>query len=98
MDDPVIPPATRAQFRFAEIREDISTRLWPINQGMSSSVFNALMDQMALLQFNCEQRGLETMVEGDRRLGDPDRRFPASVLLPKRPAMPEQPEADETPR
>lgn len=74
------PPLTSsAQLRLATIRAEISGRLWSINQGMTSPVFNGLMDQMALLQFNCEQR---VMVEGpaDRRLGDLDRRSPAKEV------------------
>ena len=64
----------RAQQRIAAIREEISTRLWPVNSGMSSDMFNDLMDRMALLQYNFEQRVFEDGREGDRRLGELDRR------------------------
>ncbi len=64
----------RAQQRIAAIREEISTRLWPVNSGMSSEMFNDLMDRMALLQYNFEQRVVEDGREGDRRRGELDRR------------------------
>lgn len=63
----------RAQLRVAVIREDISTRLWRVNAGMSSLMFNELMDSMALLQFNGEQTRCQQLREGDRRLGTMDR-------------------------
>ena len=49
--------------RLAAIRDDISTRLWRINAGMSSVRFNALIDNMALVQFDGERR----VQVGDRR-------------------------------
>lgn len=62
-----------AQARLAAIREDISTRLWPVNAEMSSEDFNELMDQMALLQLRFEYRAGE-VPPINRRLGAPDRR------------------------
>ena len=64
----------RAQQRIAAIREEISARLWPVNSGMSSEMFNELMDRMALLQYTFEQRVVEDGREGDRRRGELDRR------------------------
>ena len=64
----------RAQQRIAAIREEISSRLWPVNSGMSAEMFNDLMDRMALLQYNFEQRVVEDGREGDRRRGELDRR------------------------
>ena len=76
-DDSDAADAARWQRRLAEMREDISTRLWPIMQGMSSVRFNALMDQMALLQFNGERTSCAVnLVEVNRRLGTSDRRNP----------------------
>ncbi len=74
MDEPTPADILRWQSRLAEIREDISTRLWPVNQDMSSASFNELMDQMAALQLNCERRIAEGTLEGDRRVGQLDRR------------------------
>ena len=69
-------PAHLRLARLVEIREDISTRLWHINAGMSSERFNALMDGMALLQYNCERRVESGFDDAERREGPPDRRFP----------------------
>ncbi len=74
MSDPTPTDVKRAQVRLAEIREDISTRLWPVNSGMSSDMFNDLMDRMALLQYNFEQRVAQEGREGERRQGELDRR------------------------
>lgn len=63
--------------RIAWIREDISTRLWHVNAGMSSERFNELMDGMALLQYNCERRVSGGFDDEDRRSGIVDRRGPA---------------------
>ena len=66
------PLDERAQRRLAEIRAEISSRLWPVNAGMSSASFNELMDQMARLQLNFELRaGTEPV---DTRAGAGDRR------------------------
>ena len=70
--------------RLAGIREDISSRLWPIMTGMSSGDFNMLMDGMALLQYNCEARVSAGYRESERREGLPDRRLttlPNKLLL-----------------
>ena len=64
----------RAQARFATIRAEISTRLWPVNAGMSSESFNELMDQMALLQLNFELRAAAGPGTIDTRAGSGDRR------------------------
>ena len=64
----------RAQQRIAAIREEISTRLWPVNSGMNAEMFNDLMDRMALLQYNFERRTIEDGLDGDRRRGELDRR------------------------
>jgi hypothetical protein len=80
MDTPTPAELKRAQSRLAAIREDISTRLWPVNAGMSSHAFNELMDQMALLQFTFEQRVAHDHLVIDRRLGAPDRRELDAVL------------------
>ena len=70
---PALSP--RAQSRLAEIRADISLRLWPVNASMSSADFNALMDQMAMLQLNFEWRAAaSTPGEIDTRAGAGDRR------------------------
>ncbi|CAN5908007.1 hypothetical protein BH11GEM2_BH11GEM2_35010 [soil metagenome] len=74
MDEPTPADILRAQVRLAEIREDISSRLWNVNQGMSSASFNEVMDQMAVLQFSCERRIVEGALDGERRLGQLDRR------------------------
>jgi hypothetical protein len=84
MDTPTPADLKRAQFRLAVIREDISTRLWPVNAGMSSHAFNELMDQMALLQFTFEQRVAHDHLAIDRRLGVPDRRELDAVLRARR--------------
>ena len=63
----------RAHIRLASIREDISTRLWPVNAGMTSPDFNELMDQMALLQFNGEERVADEHRALDRHRGQSDR-------------------------
>ena len=80
MDDKSAAASAVAQARLATIREDISSRLRSVNQGMSSVEFNALMDQMALLQLKFEQRAAEEMVEIDRRIGEADRRADANLL------------------
>jgi hypothetical protein len=80
MVSPTLAQIERAQLRLASIRDDISSRLWHINAGMASDVFNGLMDQMALLQFNCEQRVADEHRTIDRRLGEPDRRALAALL------------------
>ena len=67
MDNRTAANTLRARDRVAEIREDISTRLWRVNQGMSSASFNELMDEMALLQFRCERRFAEDRVAVDRQ-------------------------------
>ncbi len=87
--------SSSAQLRLAAIRAEISGRLWSINRGMSSAVFNELMDQMALLQFNCEQR---VIVEGpaERRVGDLDRRSPAKEFLVRPVAELIKPDIEET--
>ena len=65
----------RAQLRLAEIRADISSRLWPVNAGMSSATFNELVDQMARLQLNFELRAAAINAgEIDTRAGPHDRR------------------------
>lgn len=69
MYEPTPADILRSQLRLAAIREDISTRLWPVNQGMSSVSFNELMDQMAVLQFCSERRICEGILDEDRRLG-----------------------------
>jgi hypothetical protein len=68
----------RAQSRLAEIRADISTRLWPVNAGMSAADFNVLMDQMSRLQLNFELRAAANISDQiDTRAGERDRRrFP----------------------
>ena len=69
------PLTERAQLRLAEIRADISSRLWPVNAGMSSAVFNELVDQMARLQLNFELRAAASNAgELDTRAGPRDRR------------------------
>jgi hypothetical protein len=94
MDVPSSADIRRAQVRVAAIREDISTRLWGINAGMSSLMFNDLMDRMALMQFTCEQRYSEQVCEGDRRLGLLDRRSLDTLLSPGRPKVDEAPKED----
>ncbi|CAN5905966.1 hypothetical protein BH11GEM1_BH11GEM1_05970 [soil metagenome] len=94
MDAPSTAEIRRAQLRVAAIREDISTRLWPVNAGMSSLMFNDLMDRMALLQFNCERRYSEQLREGDRRLGLIDRRSLGSILSARRSKVDEAPKED----
>lgn len=86
--------SSSAQLRLATIRADISGRLWSINAGMTSSVFNGLMDQMALLQYNCEQR---VIVEGsaERRSGHLDRRSPAKEFLVRTVEPPVEPHIDK---
>lgn len=74
MNDPTPAEIKRAQLRVAAIREEISGRLWPVNSGMSTDMFNDLMDRMALLQYNFEQRIVEEGREGERRRGELDRR------------------------
>ncbi|MDB4913754.1 MAG: hypothetical protein JWM95_1398, partial [Gemmatimonadetes bacterium] len=61
-----------------------SSRLWSVNTGMSSPVFNALMDQMALLQFNSEQRVAAEYVAIERRIGTSDRRGLDAMIQPRR--------------
>lgn len=74
MDAPISDELKRAQLRIAEIREDISSRLRPVNSGMSVDVFNDLMDRMTLLQYNFEQRVMTEGRDGERRRGELDRR------------------------
>lgn len=74
MIDPTPADIKRARLRIAAIREDISSRLSSVNAGMSTDMFNDLMDRMALLQYNFEQRVVEEGREGDRRRGELDRR------------------------
>lgn len=90
---PTPPPLTeRAQVRLAEIRTDISTRLWPVNIGMSSASFNELMDQMSLLQLRFElsssgARPVDTRRgPNDRRVGPPA--APSSETPPGDPPTP----------
>ena len=65
----------RSRARFAEIRAEISGRLWPVNSGMSSEAFNELMDQMARLQLNFELRDAAGMAgQVNTREGPSDRR------------------------
>ena len=45
----------RNRARLATIREDISSRLWPVTAGMTSGSFNELVDQMARIQLQGEQ-------------------------------------------
>ena len=71
----------RAQARLATIREEISTRLWSVNAGMSSSDFNELIDQMALLQFSFEYRDRKPP-RVDRRLGVGERRSHDEAIEP----------------
>ena len=78
----------RAETRIAAIREDISGRLWSVNQGMCRVSFNELMDNMALLQFNFERRIAEEGMDGDRRIGQADRRTLFAQLDPKRVTRP----------
>lgn len=72
----------RAQARFAAIRSDISTRLWPVNVGMSSASFNELMDQMAMLQLNFEVRAAAGPGSIETRAGAADRRGASSFAPP----------------
>lgn len=88
MDAPSAAEIRHAQLRVAAIREDISTRLWSVNAGMSSPMFNELMDRMALMQFNFEQRYSEQLRESDRQLGLLDR--PSLGAMPS----PHQPNVD----
>ena len=61
--------------RLAEIRADISTRLWPVNAGMSSQDFNELIDQMSQLQWNFELRAAASnSSQIDTRASASDRR------------------------
>src|SRR5258708_932118 len=85
----------RAQLRLTEIREDISSRLWSVNAGMSSLDFNALMDQMALRQFTFEQRARDDMQAVDRRLGQGDRRSVMGLLGPSRLAAANEPGGED---
>ena len=71
----------RAQRRLAEIRAEISSRLWPVNAGMSSESFNELMDQMARLQLNFELRAGAGTAPVDTRAGVGDRRAPGDADL-----------------
>ena len=80
MDVPTPADLKRAQSRLALIREDISTRLWPVMQGMSSPRFNELMDLMALQQYKGEQRTMDNHRALDARLAQADR-FTLGVLL-----------------
>ena len=76
MDSPPQYDVRRAHSRLAAIREDISSRLWHVTEGMSRIAFGELMDQMALLQFNFEQRAKDEYLAIDRRMGQSDRRLP----------------------
>ena len=53
-------PADRQRFRarLATIRENISSRLWPVTAGMTSASFNELVDQMARIQL-CGEQGAD---------------------------------------
>ena len=84
MDVPTPADDKRARCRLASIREDISTRLWPVMQGMSSPSFNELMDHMALLQFRGEQQTVDDHCALERRLGQADRRTLGVLLRPGR--------------
>ena len=92
MDVTIPGDARRAQNRLASIREDISTRLWPVMQGMSSPSFNELMDHMAQLQFQGEQRTVDEHRALDRRLGMADRRTLGILLTPGRLIVAGEPE------
>ena len=74
MNAPSPAELKRAQLRIAAIRENISSRLAPVNADMSPEMFSDLMDRMALLQYNFEQRVVEEGRAGDRRRGELDRR------------------------
>lgn len=75
MNAPTPAEIKRAQLRIAVIREDISSRLLPVNSGMSAEMFDDLMDRMALLQYNFERRTAEEVRDGERRRGEMDRRI-----------------------
>lgn len=90
MQTPSSADIARAQLRVAAIRVEISSRLWSVNQGMNRFKFNELMDQMALLQFNCERRTIEETRDGERRLGQPDRRTLSALLKPSRRVVAEE--------
>ena len=92
MDVPTPADLKRAQCRMAVIRDDISTRLWPVMQGMSSPSFNELMDHMALLQFRGEQQTMDDHRALDRRLGQADRRTLGVLLRPGRLLVAGEPE------
>jgi hypothetical protein len=94
MDVPSSAEIRRAQVRVAAIREEISARLWRVNAGMSSLMFNDLMDRMAVMQFTCEQRYSEQPREGDRRVGSFDRRLLDSLLSPSEPTSDAAPKKD----
>ena len=81
-DRPPTMLSERALVRLAEIRSDISARLWPVNAGMTSESFNELMDQMALLQLNFELRAAAGNAQVDTRAGVKDRRGQAAVAPP----------------
>lgn len=95
MPSPTNADDVRAKLRIAEIREDISTRLWSINRGMSSAVFNSLLDDMARLQFSFEERAAAGMLAADRRLGRTDRRSVVDPLPLGTAARPPKPAATD---
>jgi hypothetical protein len=90
MDVPSSAEIRRAQVRVAAIREEISARLWRVNAGMSSLMFNDLMDRMAVMQFTCEQR----YSEHPREVGSFDRRLLDSLLSPSEPTSDAAPKKD----
>ena len=49
----------KQSLRLAEIRGDISTRLRPVNAGMESVMFEAMIDDMSQLQFSAEKRSAQ---------------------------------------
>jgi hypothetical protein len=80
------PPTTSARMersptRLAEIRADISARLWPVNAGMKTEDFNELIDQMSQLQWNFELRAAASnSAQINTRAGASDRRRVAPAL------------------
>ena len=74
MNVPTPAQTSRAQLRLADIRSEISGRLWSINAGMSSAAYNELMDQMSILQLNAELRDAGSPGHVDTRVGRADRR------------------------
>lgn len=74
MNVPTPAHTSRAQLRLANIRSEISGRLWSINAGMSSAAYNELMDQMSMLQLNAELRDAASPGHVDTRVGPAHRR------------------------